>query len=523
MSDDEEVKLGKSLGKGQYGEVYELNDTKAAKIQRVSESDGILPHLLNENDILLNCNHKNIIKCFDARAQDVTFCNMDATSTVPVVGIITYMEKCDCSLAEWTQMNLSPNYPEATIYTKEEKIELKGRVPIMDSKEETARATIEHIQRIFCALEFLHKNHIIHGDLKFQNILLRNGIIKLVDFGLSQHIFDNQPRRSIIQTSWFRAPEVILGDPYYDERVDMWSAGVLIMKLVFNWMISVEKDNVVKIIFDFANVFGVPESASWKKLVKTCIDDNPVTPSASASASASATGHPLDALLLPTEAADRCHSFHLWIRLNLNENYRAAVELFGQDDVNSLVDLIQKCLTLDPPRRLHASEALLHPLFKKHKLIPLVNENEDECRYEKISAADPPNGHIYKHMIRNLETCCKTFGWHPNTFTIAVDMTNRLLALPYIIHSLKLKLLSPIIMCATVLILCVNYNQGEIPFDGKIIEDDILTSILVTGMRLPPDSIEQVKAFQIIFCNQLKFRMISEKCRKKLTPFVNYF
>ena len=118
---------------------------------------------------------------------------------------------------------------------------------------------IKWIYQIFSALQFLHSRHIIHGDVKFENIMLKGitigpegqvtgGDVKLLDFGFSQHIFNDQPRREIIQTSWFRAPEVILGDPYYDERVDIWSVGVILMKLIFNHIISTEQVVAPKIV-----------------------------------------------------------------------------------------------------------------------------------------------------------------------------------------------------------------------------------------------------------------------------------
>lgn len=43
------------------------------------------------------------------------------------------------------------------------------------------------IKQTLCGLEHLHKNNIIHRDLKLQNLLLdEGGNVKLADFGLAR-------------------------------------------------------------------------------------------------------------------------------------------------------------------------------------------------------------------------------------------------------------------------------------------------------------------------------------------------
>lgn len=70
----------------------------------------------------------------------------------------------------------------------------------------------------------------MHRDFKTENILLTlDGVVKIADFGLSRKLSDpdglleKERFTPNMCTQWYRAPEILLGDRQYDERVDMWS------------------------------------------------------------------------------------------------------------------------------------------------------------------------------------------------------------------------------------------------------------------------------------------------------------
>ncbi|XP_048108660.1 serine/threonine-protein kinase 17A-like isoform X1 [Alosa alosa] len=86
------------------------------------------------------------------------------------------------------------------------------------------------LRQILEGVAFLHSNNIVHLDLKPQNLLLTStkplGDIKIVDFGLSRVVRQNQELREIMGTPEYVAPEVLNYEPI-STATDMWSIGVL--------------------------------------------------------------------------------------------------------------------------------------------------------------------------------------------------------------------------------------------------------------------------------------------------------
>lgn len=92
-------------------------------------------------------------------------------------------------------------------------------------------------------LDFLHRQGVIHRDLKLENVLVaserREGPyvlydVKISDFGLSKSIGVGQANHSSVGTMRYAAPEVLEPDPTrsYDFRADLWSLGVLLYVLL---------------------------------------------------------------------------------------------------------------------------------------------------------------------------------------------------------------------------------------------------------------------------------------------------
>ncbi|XP_034002526.1 mitogen-activated protein kinase kinase kinase kinase 4-like isoform X10 [Trematomus bernacchii] len=97
---------------------------------------------------------------------------------------------------------------------------------------------IAYISReILRGLAHLHAHHVIHRDIKGQNVLLtENAEVKLVDFGVSAQLDRTVGRRNtFIGTPYWMAPEVIAcdenPDATYDYRSDLWSVGITAIEM----------------------------------------------------------------------------------------------------------------------------------------------------------------------------------------------------------------------------------------------------------------------------------------------------
>ncbi|XP_067889952.1 mitogen-activated protein kinase kinase kinase kinase 4 isoform X2 [Heterodontus francisci] len=92
-------------------------------------------------------------------------------------------------------------------------------------------------REILRGLSHLHVHHVIHRDIKGQNVLLtENAEVKLVDFGVSAQLDRTVGRRNtFIGTPYWMAPEVIAcdenPDATYDYRSDLWSLGITAIEM----------------------------------------------------------------------------------------------------------------------------------------------------------------------------------------------------------------------------------------------------------------------------------------------------
>ncbi|KAG0661952.1 serine/threonine-protein kinase KIN2 [Maudiozyma exigua] len=95
------------------------------------------------------------------------------------------------------------------------------------------RKSREFARTIGSVLLYLHKNNIVHRDLKIENIMIGdNGELKMIDFGLSNFYDSQSLLKTYCGSLYFAAPELLCATPYVGPEIDIWSFGVVIYVLV---------------------------------------------------------------------------------------------------------------------------------------------------------------------------------------------------------------------------------------------------------------------------------------------------
>ncbi|XP_010634908.1 serine/threonine-protein kinase SIK1, partial [Fukomys damarensis] len=88
-------------------------------------------------------------------------------------------------------------------------------------------------RQILSAVEYCHSHHIVHRDLKTENLLLDGNMdVKLADFGFGNFYKPGEPLSTWCGSPPYAAPEVFEGKEYEGPQLDIWSLGVVLYVLV---------------------------------------------------------------------------------------------------------------------------------------------------------------------------------------------------------------------------------------------------------------------------------------------------
>ncbi|RUS70223.1 hypothetical protein EGW08_022016 [Elysia chlorotica] len=97
-------------------------------------------------------------------------------------------------------------------------------------KEKEARAKF---RQIVSSVQYCHQKHIVHRDLKAENLLLDSDMnIKIADYGFSNEFVPGNKLDTFCGSPPYAAPELFQGKKYDGPEVDVWSLGVILYTLV---------------------------------------------------------------------------------------------------------------------------------------------------------------------------------------------------------------------------------------------------------------------------------------------------
>ncbi|KAI2471183.1 kinase-like protein [Annulohypoxylon bovei var. microspora] len=219
-------------------------------------------------------------------------------------------------------------------------------------------ATRAYAHQIFVSLTHLRKCSIIHADLKPDNILVNENrnILKICDLGTAIDRSDaataNNEITPYLISRFYRAPEIILGIPY-DYAVDMWSIGCTLYELYTGKILFTGDSNnqMLKAIMEIRGKFST-KLYKRGELSHMHFDDVGNFISHERDKALGKTTVRTLAIVKPTR--------DLRTRLLAASGGMNDVE---SRDLNHFVDLLERCLTLNPDKRITPSEALKHPFF----------------------------------------------------------------------------------------------------------------------------------------------------------------
>lgn len=216
-----------------------------------------------------------------------------------------------------------------------------------------------YAHQMFVALAHMRKCTIIHADLKPDNILVNESrnMLKICDLGTAIDRSDAATAHTQITpylvSRFYRAPEIILGMPY-DYAVDMWSIGCTLYELYTGKILFTGESNnqMLKTIMETRGKFS---SKLYKRgqLWGDHFDDMGNFKSAERDkVHLGKTNVRILAVVKPTR--------NLRTLLTAASGGMTDVEA---RDLNRFIDLLERCLTLNPDKRITPSEALKHPYF----------------------------------------------------------------------------------------------------------------------------------------------------------------
>ena len=181
------------------------------RIKLDDDEEGVPSSALREICLLRELRHKNVVRLLD----------------------VLHTERKLTLVFEYCSLDLKRYF------------EIRGRI----SPAETSNLFYQLLK----GLAFCHSKSVLHRDLKPQNLLVHEKVLKLADFGLARFVdtqtktypeivFENKPYfRAVglpvrqysneVVTLWYRPPDVLMGARIYNFTVDSWSSGCIFAEI----------------------------------------------------------------------------------------------------------------------------------------------------------------------------------------------------------------------------------------------------------------------------------------------------
>ncbi|KAI1384925.1 kinase-like protein [Hypoxylon trugodes] len=253
-----QYRLTELIGKGSFGRVYKANDLRTAnvvavKIIDVDESDTLNPKLADTySEILKEINALHRLSQSGAK-------NINHVIEALPVGKAMWMVTEYCAGGSVATL-MKPTAPGG--------LQEKWIIPIL--------------REVAVAIYWVHKEGIIHRDIKCANVLVtETGAVQLCDFGVAGMMETKLDKRStFIGTPHWMAPELFDQNAHYGTEVDIWAFGSMVYEIASGLPPNVRANVGLPQLGDYLRehlprLDGDQYSDELKSLVAFCLEENP--------------------------------------------------------------------------------------------------------------------------------------------------------------------------------------------------------------------------------------------------------
>ncbi|EEP82516.1 serine/threonine-protein kinase prp4 [Uncinocarpus reesii 1704] len=219
------------------------------------------------------------------------------------------------------------------------------------------RAIRAYAQQMFLGLSLLRKCNILHADLKPDNLLVNENrnLLKLCDLGSASPVTENEITPYLV-SRFYRAPEIILGIPY-DYAIDVWSIGCTLFELYSGKILFTGRTNnqMLRSMMECRGKFP-PKFLRRGSLTHLHFDDL-------------LNFHSLEEDKITGRMVTKILDFKKPTRDLKSRLMGKGARLSDAEtkEINLFIDLLDRCLSLNPEKRCTPSEALRHPFIARTK------------------------------------------------------------------------------------------------------------------------------------------------------------
>ncbi|RPD55297.1 kinase-like protein [Lentinus tigrinus ALCF2SS1-7] len=217
------------------------------------------------------------------------------------------------------------------------------------------RAVRAYAHQLFLALSLLRKCNIMHADIKPDNILVneQKTLLKLCDLGSASDASENDITPYLV-SRFYRAPEIIMGHPY-DPAIDIWSIGCTLYELYTGKILFPGRSNNQMLL----HMMELKGRFNTKMIKRAKFGDMYFDE----------LGAFLSVEQDRVTGSDVVKKVHITkpardLRQRLMPPHSVKLKDEESKLLLSFIDLLDKCLALDPSKRITPKEALVHPFIR---------------------------------------------------------------------------------------------------------------------------------------------------------------